>query len=296
MKISFQQWPGETTGIVKTSHKGMWRQPRYTISEHTIDRDGATQFFNNPSMLKFGVQRVAVVDPTSGEVMICSPMRAAAYYILSEIRKDPNANVETTSVLTNVTQKELDQAMMYLRNRRNGTMTTNAEQNGGIPTTLTLREGAQDGSQGQQWDLTGFPESGGWATFFHQVMIEKNAWLAVIQGRTSNRVKDLPGMQFTLVFKDVEAELIFGEARRFTSREHAHEIVALQMRRGYAVIRGGHARGEEQEHADLRYDRLVMNDVWGRRKGVFGTANRLPEAGITWRIRPNSAVTDMELT
>jgi hypothetical protein len=113
-------------------------------------------------------------------------------------------------------------------------------------------------------------------------MTEKNAYMTVMQGRTTDRSKSKAGKEFTLVFQDEEAELIFGEHRMFQVHDRdgvKTDVLGLQTRRGYAIIRG--------EAAGSEYDQLIMpRNLW---QGVFSLADRKARAGVTWRIKPGEA-------
>ncbi|KAI2498088.1 hypothetical protein MHU86_16398 [Fragilaria crotonensis] len=282
----FEAWQKDTTGITTSTRNG---QILYDIDcQGQIQRDWATEFFRNPSMVKVGVQRVAVVDNTAGEVMVCTPMRAAAYLIRKE-RKTPDVAVSNSSRVEDVTQKELDMALKFLRNKNGGTITTDADEHAGIPTRLHITERDADVDEVvSDWDLVGYSKGGGWAKFFAEVMTEKNWCMAVIQGRTSDRKNSNSGLRYNLVFKDTEAELVFGEHRNFKRGAQDDVIVGLQLRRGYAVIRGIVLENGEQS----QFDQMIMPRGL---RGVFNNDTRVANPLIEWVIRPGASLDQLHL-
>lgn len=293
--FSFQPWAEDCSGITLqgTQKKGCSlfgsnKENVYRYAEQAVTRDAATRFYDNPSMLMIGVQRVAVVDENAGEVMICTPARAAAWMILRNRGRKDTVLAETNA-LDNILQSELDYVLKELHSRRNGSIKTDASENNDIPTKIIIKEGDGVGSgAAKTWECTGFADNGGWAKFFADVMTEGNRWMAVIEGQTSSPHErlQLEHGKFDLVFQDNECELLYGEGRRFTADNEV--ILGLQLRRGFCVLRP--ASGEESK---LKYDQFVLPR--GLSKGVYSQDSRELRSGLQWRILSDQALTHYTL-
>jgi len=313
-EFSFRKWPDDCTGITlvrveRQKSRGLFCRKKtirrwYRYDERPVGRDEAGRFYDSPHMHMVGVQRVAVIDKLAQEIMICTPSRAAAWIVLRN-RGVKNAVVSEVNSLDNISQEELDAALTELRDKRNGTITTDAANHQGVPRRMFIKEGdAQGAGSAKVWNLTGFAENGGWATFFEAVMVEGNRWLAVIAGATSSpksHVKPTASDKFDLIFKDNEVELLYGEGRRYAAE--GVEILGVQLRRGYAVVRGAAPSltdGNQNDHAhgsksvrNLRYDQMVLPK--GLKEGLFNNSTRTPINGLIWRIRSGEAVNQYEL-
>lgn len=301
--FTYRSWPDDCTGlsehrIVEVESKaGIFsstitkKERIYRFSERPVGRDAATRFYDNPYMQMVGVQRVAVVDEDAGEVMICTPARAAAWMVLRN-RGNQNAVVGEMNQLDNISQTELDEVLSELHCHANSHIWTDSEDNNDIPTKLVIKEGDTLGDGNvREWTLEGFADNGGWAKYFGEVMPEGKRWLAVIKGQTSSkRIQSEPG-KFDLVFKDNESELLYGEGRCFRS-DH-EEILGVQFRRGFSVIRLGKSKSGPHPAEMKRYDQFILPK--GLTAGVYSQKTRELKAGLTWRIRPDEALTHYTL-
>lgn len=182
-------------------------------SPNGIGRDEANAFFYNPYVAYFKVQRVVVVDETSRQVMITTPMNFASYFIQkdSDLRMSLNRAYERG--LNGSNGVDLDRAFMFMTQRRcqasRDIYYSNEEQ------SLVLRMFAGHTLE-REWTLDGFPRVGGWGKFLNTILSTKIKWVAIVPGVTGVRVDDdRPGDEWTLIFRDEEAELLMGEARIF---------------------------------------------------------------------------------
>ena len=89
---------------------------------------------------------------------------------------------------------------------------------------------------------------------------------------------------FDIVFKDTESELLYGEGRSF--RANDAEILGVQLRRGYCVLRPG--LSDRPEATGLRYDQLILPK--GLSAGIYNNKRRELRTGLIWRIKASEAL------
>ena len=247
-----------------------WKQ-----SPDGIGRDEANAFYYNAYVAYYKVQRVVVVDKKAKQIMICTPMNWAAYYIMRELREDSNMNVNRAYErgLLGATGGELDEAFRYMHYRRcekaRNIVYSREER------TLSVLM-VNNRTVEQQWVIEGFPGNGGWGKFLNSMLAVKIRWVAVVQGETGVRNND-DGC-WTLVFRDEEAELLMGEPRTFGTCK------GLQFRGGAF---GTFFQNGAKDQLVIPEDRIIFKGHSGRRP--------LREVGEKlWKLDVESACDDLE--
>jgi hypothetical protein len=190
-----------------------WRY-NWTHNPQGIGRDEANAFYYNAYVTYFKVQRVLVVDDKAKQLIVCTPMHWAAYYILKEQRgkSDTTLNRSYERGLQGATGPELDAAFKYMHYRRcqpaRNIVYSSEEQS--LTITMMHHRAEED-----QWVIENFPSSGGWGKFLHSLLAVKIKWVAIVRGESGIRNNKDGDDIWTLVFRDEEAELLMGEHRTF---------------------------------------------------------------------------------
>jgi len=188
------------------------------FSAPNMERDIANQFYNSPFILQYHLQRILVVDQVHKAVMVCTPAQAAAYKIQKE--RNDNASLQNTQKVTEIDPSLLEKVFSDLVNGRGNGMVWDE-------TAVALRVDLG----GVELCIDGFPKNGGWGKFLYSMLSKKMRWLSIIPGQVVPRdhpCKDWGG--YSLLFRDVEAELLLGEHRRYKG------LNGVQFRGGQAVV------------------------------------------------------------
>ena len=215
----------------------------FSIERIVVGRDEATQFYNSPYVHYWNVQRVIMIDHNSKELMLCTPMKAAAYYYKRHLvvpagnqqndnptRGEDNAYLLGIDRVDGIPSDDLDKAFNELYTRLQGSIKWYNDIN-----ELEVKEEGKDA-----FYISGFSEQGGWGKFLYNMISPKAKWVSIMTGRIRNsnhpKVKQRTANDtYDLLFDDQDAELILGEPRRFP-RVIENDLDGLQFRGGFAVV------------------------------------------------------------
>jgi hypothetical protein len=199
-----------------------WRY-NWTRNPDGIGRDDANAFYYNPYVSYFKVQRVLVVDADAQQVMLCTPMNYAAYFIQKDV---PESSINSTyeQGMQGASGEEMDKAFLQMFHRR--CKDTPGIVYSGESQKLVIRIFHKNALE-REWNILDFPSTGGWGHFLFAILQPKIRWAAIVEGRTGIRNNSSREDNcWTLIFRDSEAELLMGETRTFGTSE------AVQFRGG----------------------------------------------------------------
>jgi len=312
----------DATGVVpvKESHQGedshctqQWDETTrpsdvlYRLSlPSRVQRGEVAGFYYNPSLVKFGLQRVLIVEHP-GNAVLCTPMRAVAFLIMNRMRRrakdDDQQQYKDNTFLTDPsvadlvsTQQEIDEALQLLnRNRLDASSSSTAA----ISFFRSLmkkfykeeEEVGSDTSMVQQ----------GWVQFLHESLTvsRDDRFLSVIttdgESCSVGRKLEETSRAF-LTFLDTEADLIYGEPCVVSIQvDHGvtEERLGIRFRGGYVAIKSKKDIGEEEESSmgsNNNNNNSKRADVLLRSNGSDKNARKLiivgsrePIVGLTWR-------------